>query len=213
MFNTVQKFVEIDPDPDQGGSLSYLLTKKPVANPLKISPLYFQVADVDAFLRIQDKVRPHLLKPYHLKERTAEDIHEHLGERMPIIGARAYTNELDPGTPVAGCLLSFLKNHDSGSTAIKNLNGYPITNPEKPVTAIVQSLCVDPAYAGNKIASIILDTAKQCAQQHGITQIISAIADDNTPSIKAFKAAGYDAFGHGTDPVIGYEKTYYRLTL
>ena len=206
MFNA---YAKIDPDPDQGTSpLEAVSTKKP-ANPLKISTLYLQAADIGSFLRVQESVRPTLLKPYHLKERTAEDVEAHFGERMPLIGARAYTSEMKHGTLVAGCLLSFLKNHE----AVKNLDGYPVTEEMMPVTAVVQSLCVNPAYAGNKISQLVLSAATSAAQQNGMTNLISAIADDNPASIKAFREAGYEAFARGTDPKQGYAKTYYRLGL
>ncbi len=196
-------------DPPQGGALFAPAAKKPVAGPLEISTLYLQAADIHEFMRVQGNVRPELAQPYHLKERTENDIRVHLAERMPLIGARAHTSGFDPGTPVAGCLLSFLKNRDS----IRNLAGYPEMNGSTDVTAIVQSLCVDPAYAGRGISQTVLDIATSTAQQNGMTRIISAIADDNEKSIRTFEKAGYKPFMQGIDPNHGYAKTFYQLTL
>lgn len=206
MFNANAK---IDPDPYPGAPVYYPAAPKPPASPLRISTLYWQAADIADFLRVQNNVRPTLLKPYHLKERRESDIRAHLDERMPLIGARAHTSKFDPGTPVAACLLSFLKNHE----AIKNLAGYPDMGDKRDVTAIVQSLCVDPAYSGMGISQGILHSAANTAQQNGMTRVISAIADDNPASIKAFKAAGYEVFARGVDPKQGYTKTFYCLSL
>ena len=214
MYNSTQNYVDIDPDPDQRGYAAIIpFAQKQTAAPLKISAEFLKASDIDAFVEIQNRVRPLLLKPYHLKERSAEDIRAHLSERMPLIGARTYTDKLDPGSVVAGCLLSFLKNHDEENTAIKNLKGYPVTKAEYPVTAIVQSLCVDPAYEGRGLSRLVLEAARFSAQQHGMTQVISAIADDNPASIKAFTKAGYEAFHRGKDPDKAYDKTFYRLAL
>ena len=206
MFNANQQRTE---DPPQGGTLFAPSAQKPVARPLEISTLYLQATNIGEFLRVQELVRQTLVQPYHLKERTEKDIRAHIDERMPLIGARAHTSRHDFGTPVAGCLLSFMKNHD----AIKNLSGYPDMNDSRDVTAIVQSLCVDPAYAGRKISQTVLDVAACTAEQNGMTRIVSAIADDNIASIKSFEKAGYTPFAQGIDPKQGYAKTFYRLSL
>lgn len=206
MFNAAQQRTE---DPPQGGALFAPAAQKPVAGLLRISTLYLQAANIGEFLRVQENVRPTLIKPYHMKERTENDIVAHLDERMPLIGARAHTTKFDWGTPVAGCLLSFLKNHEF----IKNLAGYPDMGNTRDVTAIVQSLCVDPAYAGLGISQTVLSAAASTAEQNGMTRVISAIADDNEASIGTFKKAGYTPFAQGIDPKQGYAKTFYQLTL
>lgn len=214
MFNSTQGYAEIDPDPhqrDYARVIPFIQTKTDKTT--KLSAEFLCAADIDAFIAIQNKIRPSLLQPHHLKERSAEDIQMHLAERMPLVGARAYTSELDPGSVVAGCLLSFLKNHDEENTAIKNINGYPVDKAEYPVTAIVQSLCVDPAFERRGLSQMVLEAARYSAQQNGITQIISAIASDNKGSIGTFEKAGYKLFAYGTDPEKGYEKSYYRLCI
>jgi RimJ/RimL family protein N-acetyltransferase len=213
MYNTTN-LVDIDSDPDQrdyAHVIPFVQTK--IEKPIKLSAEFLGAADIDAFIAIQNKIRPFLLQPHHLKERSPEDIQAHLAERMPLIGARAYTNELQPGSVVAGCLLSFLKNHDEENTAIKNVNGYPVDKAEYPITAIVQSLCVDPAFERRGLSQMVLEAARFSAQQHGMTQIISAIADDNRGSICTFEKAGYKLFAHGADPEKGYDKSFYRLCI
>lgn len=213
MLNSTH-FAEIDPDPHQREDarvIPFILSKTDKAT--KLSAEFLGAADIDAFIAIQNKIRPSLLQPHHLKERSPEDIMAHLAERMPLIGARAYTSELDPGSVVAGCLLSFLKNHDDENTAIKNVNGYPVDKAEYPVTAIVQSLCVDPAFERRGLSQMVLEAARYSAQQNGMTQIISAIAADNKGSIGTFEKAGYKPFAHGVDPEKGYGKSFYRLLI
>ena len=214
MYDPKPTLFDLDPGPNQYGLtqvIPFIQTK--VAKTSRISAEFLLATDIDAFIDIQNKIRPFLAQPHHLKERSAEDVLAHLAERMPLIGARAYTDEMNSGSVVAGCLLSFLKNHDEENTAIKNLNGYPVHPGEYPVTALVQSLCVDPAFERRGISQIILDVARYSAQQHGMTQIISAIADDNEGSIGTFTKAGYKDFAKGTDPFLGYAKTFYRLQI
>ena len=214
MYNSTQDYVEIDPDPHQRGYarvIPFVQTK--TDKTFRLTAEFLGAADLDAFIAIQNKIRPSLIQPHHLKERSPEDIQAHLSERMPLIGARAYTTELDHGSVVAGCLLSFLKNHDEENTAIRNVNGYPVDKAEYPVTAIVQSLCVDPAFERRGLSQMVLEAARFSAQQNGMTQIISAIADDNKGSIGTFEKAGYKPFAHGKDPEKGYDKSFYRLLI
>ncbi|MFA5592535.1 MAG: GNAT family N-acetyltransferase [Micavibrio sp.] len=171
---------------------------------LKLTVAFLGAADIPAFIALQQSIRAALEKDYHIKPRTAADLKHHFGERMPLIGVKDETGAL-----AGGCLISFLKNHD----AVKNITGYPIGDHEKSVTAIAQSVCVAPALRGNGIAGLLLDAAHYVAEQNNMTQIISAIADDNLQSSKAFKAAGYSAFAHGFDPHKAYAKTYYRLLI
>jgi len=190
-----------DFDPYQGTALIAPVTIKTESEPLKLSVTFLQAADIDAFLALQNIIRPTLRQEHHLKERNAADLRQHLGERMPLIGV-----ETKDGKLVGQCLLAFLKNHD----AVKNLNGYPISTQEMPVTAVAQSVCVHPDYQGKGISKLLLNTVFETAAKNGMTQIISAISNDNPESIGSFESRGYTAFACGYDPVKGYQKTYFR---
>lgn len=204
MFKATAHKIDPDPDPYQGSGPVLVQTSKPAFKPSDLSTLYLQAADIGAFLKLQEQVRPTLAKPYHLKPRTAEDLKIHFAERQPAIGVKA------PNGALAGFgLVTFLKNED----AVQNLAGYPITDAERATMAVAQTVCVDPAMKGMGISRSILESVFSTAAQNGMTQIVSAIADDNKASIGAFTAAGYKAFAHGTDPKQGYAKTFYRKTI
>ena len=193
-----------DPDPYQSAYPVLVQTPKPTFKPSALSALYLQATDIGAFLRLQDKIRPKLEKPYHLKPRTRGDLEIHFAERQPAIGVKT------PEGALAGFgLVTFLNNEE----AVRNLAGYPITDAERATMAVAQTVCVDPAMKGLGISRSILDAVFQTAAQNGMTQIVSAIASDNAPSIGAFTSAGYKAFAHGTDPKQGYAKTFYRKTI
>lgn len=206
MFNQIStvKADTGDPDPYQGAYPVLVQTPKSAFKPSALSALYLQATDIGAFMRLQDKIRPTLEKPYHLKPRTPDDLKVHFAERQPAIGVKA------PNGALAGfSLVTFLKNEE----AVQNLAGYPITDMERATMAVAQTLCVDPSMKGRGISRSILDAVFQTAAQNGMTQIVSAIADDNAPSIGAFTSAGYKAFAHGTDPKQGYAKTFYRKAI
>ncbi len=176
---------------------------------LRISPVFLQATDIPTFLDVQARLRPHLTSPYHLKERDEKDLLTHLSERMPLIGAKIDDGSDYGGDVVGGCLLSLLKNEEG----LKHITGYPVDHFQKPTTAVVQSLCIDPTHRGRKIAQTILDAAFATAAEKGMTQILSAIADDNAASIKTFTEAGYTPIAHGYDSIKGYAKTFYRLRI
>lgn len=192
----------IDPDPYQGGS-ALIVPFAPV-KPIKLTTTFLQAADIDAFLALQEKIRPTLTKPYHLKVRGEDDLKRHFWERMPAIGVKK-----EDGSLAAFGLVTFLKNED----AVRNLAGYPIKEWQKATTAVAQTVCVDPSLKGRGLSRSILDQVFSSAAQNGMTQIISAIADDNDASIAAFESCGYEPFHHGKDPVKGYDKTYFRRTI
>jgi len=188
-------------DPYQGLLPVIAHDPRPIVNPLKLSTAFLQAVDIDAFMELQEKVRPTLKKSYHLKPRDPEGLLRHFGERMPAIGVKT-----EDGALAAFALVTFLKNHD----AAQNLAGYPIAKADRCTMAVTQTLCVDPALKGRGLSRMVLDAVFSIAAQNGMTQIVSAIADDNYASIRAFESAGYKAFARGFDPNHGYQKTYFR---
>lgn len=187
---------EPDPITTQGHYMLMLPSKKPI----NLTTEFLSASDIPAFIALQEKIRPTLQQPYHLKKRDLCDLNTHLSERMPIFGTKT-----EDGTLVGFGLLTFLKNEEG----LKNLDGYPVQHWQRATTAVAQTVCVDPDFKGNKISLRILDSIFDAAAQNGMTRIVSAIADDNSASKAAFKSAGYTAFSHGTDQKLGYAKTFY----
>ncbi len=195
-MNQQQQFISQDPDPYQSHSLF-------ICSP-QLRTQFLDASDIHAFMALQEKIRPTLLKPHHLKERNLGDLHDHLSDRMPIFGTKTMDGKL-----VGFGLLTFLKNQESG----KNLSGYPVADWQRATTAVAQTVCSDPDFKRKGISSDLLDSIFQTAAQNGMTRIISAIADDNRPSIAAFESAGYSVFARGIDPKLHYPKTFYQCRI
>lgn len=205
MFNTYKE--AIDPDPYQG--LSLLFEKAAPAIHTKFQQLLLGKHDIPEFLQLQAKVW-HALgadQKHHLKLRSAEDLNTHLENRMPIIGMRKRNADGSLGKLVAQALVAYPFHQD----AVKNLEGYPIKGNEC-VTAIVQSLAVDPDYKGWGMARVILDTAKDVAAMAGHTRLLAKVADDNGPSRASFLKSGFTAAAAGKDPKLQYNVTFWQCT-
>ena len=199
MFKDTYKFD--DPDPYQGGapSLSASFTKQ------NYTVQFLGPDDIPAFLKLQDKVLKSLPdeQKHFLKPRSEEDLVDHMGARMPVIGVKDNDGKL-----VAQCIIAYPRHAD----AVKNLEGYPI-NGAAPVTAIVQSLSVDPSHAGKGLSRMILDTAKDVAAQAGLTQILSKVADANASSSRSFMNSAFEKAAAGLDPKKGYPVTYWQYSV
>lgn len=195
-----QHFNSKDPDPHQGG----VIFKNP-AKSKNLTVLLLTEQDIPAIMALQEKVWASLEgeDKHFLKLRSEDDLKLHLSSRMPIIGVKD-----ENGTLVGQCLVSYPVYAD----AVKNLEGYPIQGHE-PVTAIVQSLSVDPDHTGKGISQIVLDTAKELAAMTGHLQVYAKISDKNRASQRSFVNASFEAAAAGLDPKQGYPVTYWKYSI
>ena len=169
------------------------------------TPSLLNEDDIPAFLNLQKKVRGKL-PPGHnhfLKERSDADLKVHLDSRMPIIGVKD-----SGGNLVAQALLSY----PFYAEAVKNLEGYPLNGSEC-VTAIVQSLAVDPDHAGKKLSQIVLEVAKDMALMSGHVQILAKVADSNKGSAKSFLNSAFTAVSHEDGTEKTYPATYWKYSI
>lgn len=180
----------------------------PVVIKPTLSSSFLQVSDIGAFWGIQERVKPTLQQDYHLKEKDELAMAYHFDRMMTGVGVKMYENDQDEkGILMGGCLLSYMGKEDG----LKKLSGYPIKTSAESTTLVVHTLCVDPAYAKRGISSLVLQAAFCVAAEKKMTQIVSAVADDNEASIRTFKRAGYKPFAQGIDKKLGYAKTFYQL--
>lgn len=197
-----------DKEPPQGGTaLAHFKRAAKAEKPEEtLTTLFLQPEDIPAFLKLQEKVLESL--PLHqksfLKERGESDLAVHLGSRMPIIGVKNEAGEL-----VAQCLVAYPSNRE----AVRNLHGYPISDMEMATTAVVQSLCVDPAYKGRGLTEHVLDTAKAVAAQSGHVQLIAKVNDRNAGSRAAFLKNSFSVAAQGVDPRELYPVSYFRYSV
>ncbi len=192
-----------NPDPYPGIFPAIKDGSKHIHQSEKLTAVFLKATDIDAFLDLQNRVRPTLERKYHLKDRDGNDLETHFATGHAAIGIKTSQGRL-----VAQCILAF-----AGKDGVKNLDGYPIADNAKSYTAVVQSVCVDPAFQGQGLSGRLLRKALMTAAGQRCTELVSAIADDNLASKAAFEKAGYKPYDSGKDTVNGYRKTYFKRSV
>ncbi|PZO86441.1 MAG: hypothetical protein DI626_06595 [Micavibrio aeruginosavorus] len=193
---------KIDPDPYQGGAAGVVIPSFTKAQDFHVVTLGYD--DIPAFVSLQKIVRDKLDadKKHHLKERTPEDLKTHLDAGMPLIGVKDGKDVL-----VGQVLTSF-----ADSAAAKNITDYPFQGKEK-TTLIIQSFAVHPDYEGLGLSKKMHAKIIAVAAENGRTELMAKVADDNPKSQKSFEKNLFNAAAKGTDPVKGYDVTYFAKTL
>jgi hypothetical protein len=199
MFNQIYnaKADTGDPDPYQGGAPA---ASKLIKNTFYICPL--TESDIPAFLTLQKTVRDALPddQKHYLKERTAEDLADHLRAGMPLLGIKTALGQL-----VGQALISFPDNK-----AAKNIEGYPVHGLEGSV-ALVQSVAVHPNFRGKEygLAAKLQGAIVETAQDYHRPVLMAKVADSNEKSQNSFLNSHFTVAAEGIDPAKGYGVKYF----
>ncbi len=145
---------------------------------------YLSQDDIPAFMGLYEIV-PDEKKPF-LKPRTEDDLRDHLGAPMPVLGVYNEQNEL-----VAGGLLTYPKHIDK----TRYLEGYPLDH----TTAVLQSVVSTQKGA----VTTLIDVAKNLAAMKGHTNILVKVNDANECGVRSFSKNGFEIIQTGPDPLGG----------
>ena len=127
--------------------------------------------DVKAFASLQERMRPHLTKAYHLKPKSAAYIKAHIVAGMHIVGAFH-----DDGTLAAATILT------DPTSKVAQLGEYPVKSHTTKLI-VFQSFMIDPVHQGKGLSHRLDDMAKEL---YPYADFMAKIATDNKDSLDSF---------------------------
>jgi hypothetical protein len=144
---------------------------KQQAYPLAYHTRLLTINDVGAFAALQERMRPNLIKHYHLKPKEAPYLIAHMQAGMHIVGA-FHTD----GTLAAATILT------EPTNPVSQLGEYPVKNIATQLV-VFQSFMIDPAHQGNGLSHMLDGKAKEL---YPYADFMAKIATDNPSSLDSF---------------------------
>lgn len=127
--------------------------------------------DIPAFTALQKRMKPSLVKPYHLKPKDAAYLRAHLKAGMHIVGSF----HMD-GTLAAATILT------DPSSAVSQLGEYPVKDLTTK-TIVFQSFMIDPFHQGKGLSHRLDEMAREL---YPYANFMAKIATDNQSSLDSF---------------------------